>query len=61
MEIEKIKQLLKELKLTQRELAKKIDVDERYVAIWINRKSIPKAHLKKVAKALGTTTDYLLD
>lgn len=61
MEIIKLNKLLKEQKLTQRDLANRLGVDERNIAMWINRKSIPKAHIKKVAVALGVTADYLLD
>ena len=61
MEIEKLRKLLKEQNISQRDLARRIGVDERHIAVWVNRKSIPKVQIKKVANALGVTADYLLD
>lgn len=61
MEIEKLKKLLREQGLSQRDLSRRLDLDERHVAMWVNRNSIPKVHIKKVAHALGVTADYLLD
>lgn len=52
---------MQEQNVNQRVLAKRIGVDERHIAMWIFRESIPKAHIKKVAVALGVTADYLLD
>ena len=61
MEIIKLNKLLKEQNLTQRDLANRLEIDERLIPMWKKRNSIPKAYVKKVANALGVTADYLLD
>lgn len=58
---ERLKELRKEKKLTQKELASKIDETQGKIAKWENSQLEPNAEkLKKLAWELETTTDYLL-
>ncbi|MDR1100785.1 MAG: helix-turn-helix domain-containing protein [Clostridiales bacterium] len=59
---ERIKAKRKELNLTQEDLASKLGVTFQAVSKWENDTSIPDISLlPKIAKALNTTYDYLLD
>ena len=47
--------------LTQFDLAMRSGVPDRYISRYELGKSLPNTdHLRKLAKALGVTTDYLL-
>lgn len=61
METKKTRKLLESLEMTQDALAEKVHVSPQKISMWLKRESIPKKYLFKVAKALQTTTDYLLD
>ena len=57
----KIKYLLEEKGIKQKELAEKIGVHEVTVSRYINGNHTPPAEIiKKIAEALGVTSDYLL-
>lgn len=57
----RIKNLLEEKNLTQKELAEIIDTTEATISRNINGVHAPKAEIiEKIASALGVTTDYLL-
>ncbi len=57
----KISALRKEKKWSQEDLAKKTGFHDRHVSRWERGLSQPSAEaLKKLADALGVTTDYLL-
>lgn len=56
-----ITELLTQQKLTQKELAKITGITESSISHYVKGDRIPRgANLTKIAKALGTTTDYLL-
>lgn len=58
---EKIAKLLEEKNMTQRDLAKLINVTEVTIGRYINNTREPKGSvLKDIADALGVTSDYLL-
>lgn len=58
---EKLAQLLKENRMSQRELAAKIDSTEMTVSRYVRNERQPKADvISKIAVALNTTTDELL-
>jgi transcriptional regulator with XRE-family HTH domain len=58
----KIALLLRENNMTQKELAEKIDSTEMSISRYIRNIRQPKADiLSKIASALNTTTDDLLD
>ncbi len=58
---ENISELLKENRMTQRELAAKIGSTEMTVSRYARNERQPKAEvLSKIAQALNTTTDELL-
>lgn len=49
------------LALTQKELAKKVDVSEQLVSLWeLDRRSPSVGKLAELSGALGVTTDYLI-
>ena len=53
--------LLSEQKMTQKELAKAAELTESAVSHYIKGDRVPRGvNLVKIAKALNTTTDYLL-
>ena len=59
---EKIKNLRKNRRLTQEELGKLINTDGNTVSRWERDKlGVGSAYVAKLAEALGTTTDYLLN
>ena len=59
---EKIQLLRKNNHLTQGELGKLINTDGNTVSRWErNRLGVGSAYIAKLAAALGTTTDYLLN
>lgn len=59
---ELIRSLREAANLSQRDLALKLKVDETAVSHWETGKSAPKrARLAQVAKALGVSTDDLLE
>ena len=59
---EKIKNLRKNRRLTQEELGKLINTDGNTVSRWErDRLGVGSAYVAKLADALGTTTDYLLN
>lgn len=58
---EKIVELRKEKKWSQEDLSERIDIHARHISRWENNKTIPSVEaLKRLANALGVTTDYLL-
>lgn len=58
---ERLKELRKKKKLTQKELASRIEETQGKIAKWENSQLEPNAEkLKKLAWELETTTDYLL-
>ena len=63
MEIgEKIERLLTQTNMTQRELAKKINLDETTLSRIIKGERAPKIEtVANIATSLHVTTDYLLD
>ena len=59
---ERLGELLKEKKMTQKELAKKIGCTEAAVSHYIKGDRVPRASiLSKIAIALNTTSDYLME
>ena len=57
----RLSQLLKENNMTQKELAQKIGVSQAIVTYWVKGQRQPTAeNIFEVAKALETTSDYLL-
>lgn len=57
----RLRELLKENDMTQKELAKKIGVSQACVTYWINGQKQPTAeNVYSVAKAFETSADYLL-
>ena len=59
-EIEKVRALMAQKKITVSELARILNVPQGKVANWFVRGGVPKRHLKEVASILGVTVDYLL-
>lgn len=58
---EKISLLLARKKLSQREFAKRVGVDESSISCYLRGKRIPRSGiLSRIAKELEVTTDYLL-
>lgn len=59
---ERLVKLLKEKNMTQKELAKKADVTEAAISQYINGNRNPRGKvMARIANALGTTTDYLVE
>lgn len=59
---DRITELLREKNMTQKELAFAANITESTVSHYIKGDRVPRGvNLMKVAKALGTTADYLLD
>ena len=58
----KLKQLRKETKLTQGELAARFGVTQQAIAKWESGRALPEPEtIARVAEFFGVTTDYLLD
>lgn len=58
----RISELLAERNMTQKELASAAGITESAVSHYIKGDRVPRGvNLIKIAKALGTTTDYLLN
>lgn len=58
----RIVELLSEHDMTQKELAKAAGLTESAVSHYVKGDRVPRgANLIKIARALGTTTDYLLN
>ena len=56
-----IKEIRTNLKITQEELAKSLDIDRSTVAKWETGEAMPRAEkLPKIAQILGCTVDDLL-
>ena len=59
---EKLKQLRKECKLTQGELAAELNVTQQAIAKWESGRALPEPEtISRIAGFFGVTTDYLLD
>ncbi len=57
----RILELLSEQKMTQKELAQMAEITESAVSHYVKGDRVPRGvNLMKIARALGTTTDYLL-
>ncbi|MFD3012241.1 helix-turn-helix domain-containing protein [Streptococcus agalactiae] len=58
---QKLKELRKEKKLTQTELASKLNISQKSYSNWETGKSEPNLeNVVKLAKLFKTTTDFLL-
>lgn len=58
----KIKELLFEQKMSQKELANITGMTESSISHYVKGDRVPRGtNLLRIAKALGTTTDYLLN
>lgn len=58
---ERISELMKNNRLSQKELSAKAGVTESAMSYYVNGERTPRSDvLTRIAKALGTTTDYLL-
>lgn len=58
---ERISELMKNNRLSQKELAAKAGVTESAISYYVKGERTPRSDvLTRLAKALGTTTDYLL-
>ncbi len=58
---ERISELMKRYRLTQKELAVKAGVTESAMSYYVKGERTPRSDvLTRIAKALNTTTDYLL-
>lgn len=58
----KIAKLLSEQNMTQKELAQLTGLTESTISHYVKGDRVPRGvNLVKIAKALGTTTDYLLE
>ena len=58
---DRIKELRTKLGLSQSELGNRIDTDGSVISRWeTNRARVSQRYIVKLAKALGTSTDYLL-
>lgn len=56
-----VKSLLKNYKITQKQLSVIINLPERTIENWIGRNTIPDAiEAVKIAQALNTTVEYLV-
>lgn len=56
-----VKSLLKNYKITQKQLSVIINLPERTIENWIGRNTIPDAiDSVKIAQALNTTVEYLV-
>lgn len=59
---ERIFIILEQKKISQKEFAKEIDVNEKTVSAWKKNNSLPPVDkISKISDCLGVTTDYLLD
>lgn len=59
---DRITQLIREKDMTQKELSVAANLTESAVSHYIKGDRVPRGvNLVKIAKALGTTTDYLLE
>ena len=59
---ERIKERLEKMEMTQKELAEKTGCTEAAISHYIKGDRIPRASvLSKIAIALGTTADYLME
>lgn len=59
---ERIKELLVKNDMTQRELAEKVKCTDAAISHYIKGDRVPRASvLSKIAIALGTTSDYLME
>ncbi|WP_027218289.1 helix-turn-helix domain-containing protein [Butyrivibrio fibrisolvens] len=59
---ERLVELLKSKNMSQKELSLKAGVTESAISHYVNGDRVPRgANLSKIANALETTTDYLLD
>ncbi len=59
--VERIKRLIEESKITQRDLAQDIGVTESTISKYLNGERMPSGDtLLNLATALNTTSDYLL-
>lgn len=57
----RLQNLLAEKKISQKDLAEKINVSQACVTYWVKGKKQPTAeNIYNTAKALETTSDYLL-
>ena len=57
----RITELLQEKRMTQKQLAQASGITESAVSHYVKGDRVPRGvNLKKIANALGTTTDYLL-
>lgn len=57
----RILELLSEQKMTQKELAQMAEITESAISHYVKGDRVPRGvNLMKIARALGTTTDYLL-
>lgn len=58
---DKIKELRKELDLTQEELASKLSLSRQCISRWENNSNEPSINdIKNLCEILNTTSDYLL-
>lgn len=58
---ERVSELMRRYKLTQKELASKAGVTESAMSYYVKGERTPRSDvLTRMAKALNTTTDYLL-
>ena len=58
---DRIKELRNKLGLSQTELGNKIETDGSVISRWeTNKARVSQRYIVKLAKALGTSTDYLL-
>lgn len=59
---ERIKELLNEKKMTQKELAEMVGCTDAAISHYIKGDRIPRSKvLSKIAVALGTSSDYLME
>ena len=58
---ERLKTLRSEAKLTQKEIAEKLEISQQFYAKWESNKSTPASkNLNKLADFFNVSTDYLL-
>lgn len=58
---QKLKALLKDNRMTQEDLAERLDVSRQAVGKWVNDKGIPEVgKLVQISNLFGVSTDYLL-
>ena len=58
---ERLKEILDERRMTQREIAEKAEITETSISRYVSSKRVPKAtEILKIANALGCSCDYLL-